>query len=162
MLCIIVHVMAFFFWIHCPHPFSVLQQWLFATLSTDNDSFSLSSSVSIPLFHCLFTSFHRSMQHHSFSSGIELLCLLSASLSHTSSRLAITAYLLPPPSYLTGYIGSSVCCLGLWQPVSDSGTHVHGSMCGVGNLCVCQGACCLSCVCSCPVSLILLMKWKHH
>lgn len=167
MLCIIVHAMAFLSWIHCPQPFSVLQQQLFAALSPDNDSFSLPSSVSIPLFHCLFTSFHRSMQHHSFSSGSELLCLLSASLSHTSSRLAITAYLLslppfPPSPYLTGYIGSSVCCLGLWQPVSDSGTRVHGSMCGVGNVCVCQGVCCLSCVCSCPVSLILLMKWKHY
>lgn len=96
---IIVHAMAFLFWIHCPHPFSVLQQQLFAALSTDKDSFSLPSSVSIPLFHCLFTSFHRSMQHHSFSSDIELLCLLSASLSHTSSRLAITAYLLSLPSF---------------------------------------------------------------
>lgn len=75
---------------------SLQQQQLFAALSSDNDSFSLPSSVSIPLFHCLFTSLHRSMQHHSFSSGIELLCLLSASLSHSSSRLAITAYLLSP------------------------------------------------------------------
>lgn len=77
-------------------PSLFLQQQLFAALSSDNDSFSLPSSVSIPLFHCLFTSLRRSMQHHSFSSGIELLCLLSASLSHSSSRLAITAYLLSP------------------------------------------------------------------
>lgn len=60
-----------------------LQQQLFPTLSSHNDSFFLPSSVSVPLFHCLFTSHHLPVQHH--SSGMELLCLLSASLSHSSS-----------------------------------------------------------------------------
>lgn len=94
--------------------------------SFDNDSFSLPLSVSIPLFHCPFTSLHLSTQHQSFSSGIELLCL-PPRLPRSSSQPAITAYLLsplpsPPPLHLclTGYIGSSLRCLGLWQPVSYS------------------------------------------
>lgn len=52
-------------------------------------------SVSIGLFHCLFTS-PLSMQHYSFSYGNELFCLRSASISHSSSRPAITAFPLPP------------------------------------------------------------------
>lgn len=97
--------------------------------SFDNDSFSLPLSVSIPLFHCPFTSLRLSARHQSFPSGIELLCL-PPRLPRSSSRPAITAYLLsplpfpPPPTHshlcLTGYIGSSLRCLGLWQPVSYS------------------------------------------
>lgn len=110
-----------------------------------------------------------SMQHQSFSSGNELFSLLSVSLSHSSSQLAITAYLLslslsPPLSlYLAGYIRSSVCCLGLWQPVSYPKWfwHAHACECALTHLasmCVCW---CLFCVCPCPVRLILLMNWKQ-
>ena len=65
---------------------SVLWQWLFLHLS-------LLTSVSIPLFHCLFTSLHRPC-------GIALSPLATSYsvFSHSSSRLAITAYLLSPPS----------------------------------------------------------------
>lgn len=46
----------------------VWRQQPFAILSSHNDSFPLPPSVSIPLFHCLFTSLHQSVPHHSFSS----------------------------------------------------------------------------------------------
>ena len=80
---------------------SVLRQWFFLYLS-------LRPSVSILPFHCLFTSLHRPCSITLFSSGNELLCLLSA-LTHPP--LAITAYLLSlslpapspqPPLYLAG------------------------------------------------------------
>lgn len=102
---------------------------------------TMTLSPSLPPAVCLNPSLSLSvylspspMQHHSFSSGNELFCLLSASPSHSSPRLAITAFLSPPlsPLYLAGYIGSSVCCLGLWQPVSYSKWlwHcVHVSVC---------------------------------
>ncbi len=109
--------------IHCSHIFS---------LSAAAGTYlllcplTMTLSPSLPPAVCLNPSLSLSvylspspMQHHSFSSGNELFYLLSASISHSSSQLAITAYPPPPPPpYLAGYIGSSVCCLGLWQPVS--------------------------------------------
>lgn len=60
--------------------------------SFDNDSFSLPLSVSIPLFHCPFTSLRLSPR------GINLSLLASSCFvfPRTSSRPAITAYLLSP------------------------------------------------------------------
>ena len=82
------HVFFFFFFFFAAAASiccSVLWQWLFLHLS-------LPTSVSIPLFHCLFTSLHRPC-------GIALSPLATSYsvFSHSSSRLAITAYLLPPP-----------------------------------------------------------------
>lgn len=133
---------------------------------------TMTLSPSLPPTVCLNPSLSLSvylspspMQHHSFSSGNELFCLRSASLSHSSSRLAITAYLLSlPPPYFAGYIRSTVRCLGLWQPVSYSKWFwcVHVRANSAVKACVCQCVCwCLSCVCSCPVRLISLMSWKQ-
>lgn len=121
----------------------VLQQQPFAILSSNNDSFPLPPSVSIPLFHCLFTSLHQSVQHHSFPSLV--LATGNNSLSSLSSS--------PPSPYLSGYIGSSVRCLGLRQPVSYF-------KCFLALASVCLSACTLSV----PRSLLLgqttsLGKW---
>lgn len=67
----------------------VSRQQPFAFLSSDKDSFPLPPSISIPLFHCLFTSLHQSVQHHSFPSlvpatGNNNLSSLSLSLPSLS------------------------------------------------------------------------------
>lgn len=86
-----------------------------------------SLSVSIPLFHCLFTSLHQSVQHHSFPS------LVLATGNNSLSSLSPSS----PSPYLSGYIESSVRCLGLRQPVSYS-------KCFLAFASVCPSACTLS------------------
>lgn len=131
----------------------VLWQWLFFHLS-------LLSSISILLFHCLFTFYRHpcsiTLSPLAMSYSVFSLCCL---LSHSSSWLAITAYLLLSPLpltlYLAGYIRSSVRCLGLWKPVSYSQWLWHSCKC----LCVQCRNTCLSvkkkkkskwlCVCQC-------------
>ena len=109
------HTRLFFFFFFCSCSIYLLLRPLTMTLSPSlppdvclNPSLSL--SVYLP---------PSPMRHRSFSSGNELFCLLSLILSTGNNSLSSPPS-SPPPLYLAGYIGSSVRCLGLWQPVSYS------------------------------------------
>lgn len=117
----------FEFIIHTPPFFSSCSSSSYLLLRSMTMTLSPSLALTVRLNPSLSLSVYFSpspMQHHSLSSGNELLCLLPPSppsLSHSSSRLAIRAYLPPHPLlYFAGYIRSSVRCLGPWQPVSCS------------------------------------------
>ena len=134
----------FFFFFFCSCSIYLLLRPLTMTLSPSlppdvclNPSLSL--SVYLP---------PSPMRHRSFSSGNELFCLLSLILSTGNNSLSSPPS-SPPPLYLAGYIGSSVRCLGLWQPVSyskwfwHSSEHEHHKSVYSAHLwvCVCVRAC---------------------
>lgn len=116
--------------IHCSHTLtlsaaaatcsSVLCQWLFLYRPP------LPPSVSILLFHCLFTSLHRpcsvTLSPLATSYNVSSLCrfLSLILLTGSNSLSSLSPPPLSPPLYLAGYIRSSVRSLGLWQPVSYS------------------------------------------
>lgn len=125
----------------CP----VLWQWLFLPpIVCLNPSLSLSVYLS-PSLHAasLFLLWHRA--------ALSSLCLPLSLILPTGNN-SLSSLSLPPPSpYLAGYIGSSVRCLGLWQPVSYSKWFWHScawECVQCGNPCVCQCVCVVCLVCA--------------
>lgn len=114
------------------HPFSlfaaaaisypVLSQWLFLSPVV-----CLSPSLSLSVYLSPSPSAASLLGH---GAALSSLCLpVSLILLTGNNNLSSLSPSLPPPSlYLAGYIRSSVCCLGLWQPVSYSKWFWHSCL----------------------------------